>query len=309
MARPLRIEFPNAFYHVMSRGNERKAVFRRPGDYVLFLETLGEACTWFRVDVGSYCLMPNHIHLLVRTEEANLSRFMKRLLGVYTIRFNRRYRRVGHLFQGRYKALVVDKDRYLLAVSRYIHLNPCRAGIVSSPEAYRWSSLAQLLRRGGPDFLRKDLVLGSFPSPKDYLQFVRDGLNREEDLLGKARGVFLGTEEFIERFREPLQKGLRTGVARQREMAQVGLGQLKKLVEGEAEAVQIYVLWKWGRQTQREIGQRFSKTDSAISHAIKRFEIKLAHEPSLRGQLEALSQRIQLSRTDPIPPSPSFKKS
>lgn len=188
MARPLRLEFPQACYHVMSRGNERKAVFRKAADFTLFLELLAEACDRYRVDIGSYCLMSNHVHLLVQTHEANLSQFMKRLLGVYTIRFNRRYQRAGHLFQGRYKALVVDKDRYLVAVSRYIHLNPCRAGIVSSPEDYQWSSMREFVRPRGRSLLRKELVLGSFGSPEEYSRFVREGLGQTEDLLTSVRG-------------------------------------------------------------------------------------------------------------------------
>ncbi len=113
MARPLRIEYNHAFYHVISRGNERKAIFRNPSDYELFFKTLKDACDYFGVFLHSFCLMPNHIHLLVETPEANLSLFMKRLLGVYTIRFNRKHERSGHLFQGRYKALLVDRDAHI----------------------------------------------------------------------------------------------------------------------------------------------------------------------------------------------------
>ena len=130
MARPIRIEYPGAFYHVISRGNERRAVFRGDNDYELFLNTLGEASDRFDVLIHAYCLMPNHLHLLIQTKDSNLSQFMKRLLGVYTIRFNRRHKRYGHLFQGRYKAYLLDQDSYFLELSRYIHLNPVKANIV-----------------------------------------------------------------------------------------------------------------------------------------------------------------------------------
>src|SRR3989338_7565769 len=140
MCRPLRLEFPGAVYHVFSRGNERKAIFRSPADYELFLGILRDSSLTFNVLVHAYSLMPNHFHLLVETSDANLSYVMKRLLGLYTARFNRKHKRVGHLFQGRYKAHLVDKDTYFLQVSRYIHLNPVKAKLAKRPEDHSYSS-------------------------------------------------------------------------------------------------------------------------------------------------------------------------
>src|SRR3989338_2495337 len=114
MARPLRIEFPGAFYHLYSRGNEGKEVFRSPTDYELLLFILKDTAERFDLVVHALCLMPNHFHLLIETKDANLSHAMKRLLGLYTVRFNRLHKRLGHLFQGRYKGLLVDKDTYFL---------------------------------------------------------------------------------------------------------------------------------------------------------------------------------------------------
>ena len=300
MARPLRIEYQDAYYHVMGRGNERKPVFRTPKDYTLFLDVLSKVCDRLNIKIASYCLMSNHIHLLVHTPDANLSQAMKRLFGVYTIRFNRRHRRVGHLFQGRYKALIVDKDSYLLEVSRYIHLNPCKAGIIDSPEAYRWSSMRDFLSRKSHDWLDKESILRSFRSPKAYLSFVLQGMVQSEDLLSCVqRGLFLGTEAFIERFQGQLHKKQSSPIAHQRKMIMLPIERLRKVVSCEAEDVQMYLLWNYAHRTQREIGALFGKTDSAVSHATKRLDRLLQDNGVLRHRLAKLVQAIQLSRTDP----------
>ena len=162
MARPLRLEYPGAVYHVIARGNERRAVFREDTDRELYLERLELYQKRFGFRVYAYCLMTNHIHLAVETGKASLSRIMLGLQGSYTQAFNRRRGRVGHLFQGRYKSLVVQKDRYLLALVRYIHENPVLAGIVREPPDYRWSSDRWYRKRGGPPWLDVNSVLGMF---------------------------------------------------------------------------------------------------------------------------------------------------
>ena len=126
MARQLRIEYPGAWYHVTSRGNERGSIFRLDKDRTRFLKTVAESAELFRVEVHCYVLMSNHFHFLLRTLESNLSRFMQRFNTAYTRYFNLRHRRSGHLYQGRYKAIVVEADEYLLEVSRYLHLNPVK---------------------------------------------------------------------------------------------------------------------------------------------------------------------------------------
>ena len=148
MARPLRIEFPGAVYHITSRGNERKKIFWDDQDRELYLARLDQIHERFHWHVHAYVLMSNHCHLLVETPMANLSRGMRQLNGVYTQEFNRRHGRVGHLFQGRFKAILVEEDNYLLEVSRYIILNPVRAGMVERPEEYRWSSYPSIIGMG-----------------------------------------------------------------------------------------------------------------------------------------------------------------
>lgn len=140
MARPLRLEFPGAIYHVTARGNAQNDTFLDDEDRQLFLACLGEIVTRLNWLCHAYCLMDNHYHLLIETPEGNLSRGMRQLNGVYTQRFNRRHKRVGHLFQGRFKAIVVERDSYLLELCRYVVLNPVRARMVKHIEHYPWSS-------------------------------------------------------------------------------------------------------------------------------------------------------------------------
>ena len=140
MVRPLRIEYPGAVYHLTSRGNARDPIFLDDADRYLFLDLLGDLVDRYNWLCHGYCLMDNHYHLLVETIDANLSTGMRQLNGIYTQKFNRQHDRVGHLFQGRYKAIVVEKESYLLELCRYIVLNPVRAKIVNNPGKYRWSS-------------------------------------------------------------------------------------------------------------------------------------------------------------------------
>src|SRR3990170_1428331 len=140
MARPLRIEFPGALYHVTSRGDRREPIYEDDADRTTFLATLAEVLRRFNWTCYAYCLMTNHYHLVVGTPDGNLSKGMRQLNGMYTQATNRRHRRTGHLFQGRFKGILIDKDAYLLELARYVVLNPVRAGMVKHPRLYAWSS-------------------------------------------------------------------------------------------------------------------------------------------------------------------------
>jgi REP element-mobilizing transposase RayT len=180
MARPLRIEFENAFYHVMNRGTERRATYTKDVHREMFLNLLGESAEMFGIQIHAYCLMGNHYHLLLSTPNANLSRTMRHIDGVYTQRFNRLERRDGPLFRGRYKSIVVDADEYLVAVSRYIHRNPLEASLVHSAADYTWSSFPGYLDESiRPKWLTTSEVLKrmGLNNPKDgaaYRSFVEN---------------------------------------------------------------------------------------------------------------------------------------
>jgi putative transposase len=204
MARPLRLEFAGAVYHLTSRGNARQKIFFNDGDRELFFQTLAHVVSRYSWVCHAYCLMANHYHLLVETPKANLSIGMRQLNGIFTQSFNRRHRRVGHLFQGRFKAILVEKESYLLELCRYIVLNPVRVKGRTSPAAWKWSSYRPTAGLVAvPEFLSTDWLLEQFGqnrrvAQKRYREFVRDGIaNRPWDAL-KGQ-IYLGSDKFIER--------------------------------------------------------------------------------------------------------------
>ena len=203
MARKPRIEYPGAFFHTIVRGNNRENVFRESGDYVRYLQKFARSCREGDITLYAFCLMPNHIHLLLEMGEVLLSKVLQRFHTWYTQYFNRRYGRVGHLFQGRYKAIVCDKDAYLLELVRYIHLNPVRAGLVDSPEDYPWSSHRIYLgvdKTGmiDPSFVLKQFSDGLSAARRSYESFVMEGSRqgRRDDLYKVSDQRILGDEAF-----------------------------------------------------------------------------------------------------------------
>jgi len=215
MARPLRIEYPGAWYHVTSRGNERAAIFRDDFDRHVFIKILRESLEAFAVEVHGFVLMANHYHLLLKTLLGNLCRFMQRFNTAYTVYFNKRHDRPGHLFQGRYKAILIDADSYLLELSRYVHLNPVRTARfkerpieekVSFLDSYRWSSFRRYVGEDRQnEFVRLDVVLGAFgrrvkEAQRRYREFVLQGLTEElpTPLKEKEGQMVLGPPSFVE---------------------------------------------------------------------------------------------------------------
>ncbi len=200
----MRIEYPGAVYHVTARGNARMPVFENNEDRASFLNLIEEAVKRFNWSCYAYCLMDNHYHLLVETVAGNLSVGMRHSNGVYTQRFNRGHHRVGHLFQGRFKSVMVDRDAYLLELCRYIVLNPVRAGMVERPEDYVWSSYratAGVSREAV--FLASDWILSQFaakkgPARKRYMEFVRAGIGGRQVWAELKTQCILGGKKFLE---------------------------------------------------------------------------------------------------------------
>lgn len=211
MARPLRIEFNGALYHITSRGNEKKSIFKDDEDREVFLGILQGVNKRFNWLCHAYCLMDNHYHLIIETPEGNLSQGMRQLNGVYTQAFNKSHHRVGHIFQGRYKAILVQKESHLLEVCRYVVLNPVRAKVVKSPKEWKWSSYKRTSGLEKPhSCLTTDWILGQFGEKlrmarKRYMEFVKIGIE-EESIWTKVRGqILFGNEDFIERFTDYLK--------------------------------------------------------------------------------------------------------
>jgi REP element-mobilizing transposase RayT len=210
MVRPLRIEYPGAVYHITSRGDRREPIAQDDADRALFLAVLGQALARFDSQAWAYCLMGNHYHLVLHTRQANLSRLMRQINGVYTQAFNRRHGLTGHLFQGRFKAILVDSDSYLMEVCRYVDLNPVRAGMVRYPQDYPWSSYRALAGiESLPQWLDAAPIYAQIAAgqakgdaAKKYAEFVAQGggVNLWEEHLKQQ--IYLGGDDFIERMQK-----------------------------------------------------------------------------------------------------------
>lgn len=237
MARPLRIEYPGALYHITSRGNGRQKIFKDDEDRKTLLDILASTIKRYNWLCHAYCLMDTHYHLVVETPEANLSAGMRQLNGVYTQRYNRRHKLVGHLFQGRYKAILVEKESYLLELCRYVMLNPVRAEIVRKPEEWKWSSYASTAGiKKVPGYLEVNWILGQFGNEKDeaekqYKKFVMASINGDSPWKNLEGQVLLGGEDFKNKL-----KGLLKGKGKIKEIPRnqryLGRPKLEEVFDG-----------------------------------------------------------------------------
>lgn len=211
MARPLRIQFPGAVYHITSRGNAQSSIFTDDFDRNFFLKLLAELTQRYNWICHAYCLMRNHYHLLIETPDGNLSEGMRQLNGIYTQKFNHRHGRVGHVFQGRFKSMLVDKNSYLLELCRYIVLNPVRAGLVVDPGDYPWSSYNQTIGQYKQELLSVNWILAQFSNNKriaqhEYVKFVLSGLGQEPTWKKMQRQCIVGNNKFIKKLEPILQR-------------------------------------------------------------------------------------------------------
>ena len=211
VTRPLRIEFEGALYHLMARGNARSDIFVDDEDRQVFIDNVGRVCGRFSWRVWAWCLMSNHYHLLIETLEPTLSKGMREVNGVYTQAFNRRHGRSGHVLQGRFKAPLVDKDNYLLELSRYVVLNPVRAGMVETAADWSWSSYQATMGKAViPEWLAVEQTLALFhhkrgPARRAYTRFVADGLGVPAPWSDCPRAGFIGSDGFVERMMEHVE--------------------------------------------------------------------------------------------------------
>lgn len=280
MARPLRIEYPGGVYHLTSRGNARQPIFLSDSDRQTFLEILSLVAKRFHWLCHAYCLMDNHYHLLIETMEANLSRGMRQLNGIYTQRFNRQHGRVGHLFQGRYKAIVVDKEAYLFELCRYVVLNPVRAGMVQHPKAWRWSSYrATAGLEKVPEFLTVDWVLGQLAKERQrahqlYEALVQEGLKRESPWPELKGQIFLGHSGFIDRIGGLLSNRgeIREIPRRQRYAARPSLGEIFRPEHQRHRDRDVYRAHVEYGYTLREISDTLGLHYTTVSKIIKSLE-------------------------------------
>ncbi len=280
MARPLRIQFENALYHVTSRGNEKSFIYVDDQDRFIFIELLARVVEQYSWILYAYCLMGNHYHLLVRTPKANLSRGMRQLNGVYAQRFNNRHQRVGHLFQGRFKAILIKDEDRLLTVARYIVLNPVRAKLVENPKDWRWSSYRDTAGLGRhPSFVDTDWLRSSFSedmesAAKQYIAFVSGGIGGESPLADARGGIIAGAERAVEiSFARLMGEASKEVVKRERFADRPGL---QEIFEQNDRDIGIYMAFCRYGYKLREIGDYLGLHYSYISRVAARIGSGLA---------------------------------
>ncbi len=319
MSRPLRIEYPGAWYHVMNRGRRKEKIFSTSEDYELFIIVLQEAVEIWNLDVAAYCLMKNHYHILLHTPDGNISRCMRHINGVYTQRYNRRHRKDGQLFRGRYKAVVVDGDSYLLEVLRYIHRNPMRAGLVKNLADFTWSSHKGYTSRAKEwDWLYKDFMLSIFSeknsqAKKAYVEFV---LQQEPEEIKqfyskKNLASALGDDDFKEWIKEKFQhlrfhqeipesrvlapnpEDIMDLVSRHFKVKRASLKKSKRGTENIPRDVAVYLLRVHSRETLNGVGKYFNIANySTVSSAIERVKSRKAKDKVFYNKLKKIEIKL-----------------
>ncbi len=277
MARPLRLELAGALYHVTSRGDGREDIFLSDVDRVAWLETLAEVCDRFNWVCHAYCQMTNHYHLVIETPDTNLSKGMRQLNGVYTQRFNRSHRRVGHVFQGRFKAILVEKDSYLLELARYVVLNPLRANMVRRLEQWPWSSYrASCGQAAQPDWLQVDFVLSQFGAHRaraiaKYVAFVHEGA-RLPSVWGQLQGqVYLGSKAFVVKMQALVdKKPSLTEIPRAQRRALTRA--LSDFADEHPRNDAMALAYLSGRHTMASIAEYFGVHYTTVSRLVKAYE-------------------------------------
>ena len=320
MSRPLRIEYAGAWYHVMNRGRRGEKTYTTSGDYEVFIRVLQETVEMLNLKVAAYCLMPNHYHLLLHTPDGNISRCMRHINGVYTQRFNRSHKKDGQLFRGRYKAVVVDNDSYLLEVLRYIHKNPLRAGIVKDAGDFAWSSHKGYVSRAKKwDWLYKDYLLAMFSQEsslarKAYTEFIKQ--EEPEKIEGfyskKNLPSILGGAEFKEwiknKFKDlrftretPESKALALDSDTVKEVVCQIFGVETEILlhsrrgrENLVRDVAIYLQRKYCGQTLTALGKDYGITNySSVSSAFERVKARLSRDGKLRADVEKIEKILE----------------
>lgn len=273
MSRPLRLELAGGLYHVTSRGDRREDIYLDDDDRELWLATLAHVCRRHNWICHAWCQMSNHYHLVIETVEGNLSQGMRQLNGIYTQTINRKYRRVGHVFQGRYKAILVEKDSYLLELARYVVLNPVRARMVSDIDGWRWSSYPAMIGvEASPEWLQTDWILSQFGAQREraiarYIDFVREGVGLPGIWKALKGQVFLGSDDFLQQMQDLLNQDIAEIPRSQRRPAALPLEHYQNQAVTPHEAMA--TAFASGDYTLQKIAEHFGVHYSTVSRAVK----------------------------------------
>ncbi len=303
------MEFAGAFHHVINRGLERRTIFGDDSDYGRFLDLCGRLKERHKVEILAYCLMPNHFHLFVRNRLANLGRFMKDLNGEYTRGYNKRVRRVGPLFQGRYKAILIQGDAYALEVARYIHMNPVKAGLVEKAEGYRWSSFREYLGTGASGVADTAFLLGYFRGAvvermRQFRRFTKGDNGGGYDPASAKAGVVSGEGPFIEWARkEKISRKKAAEIAGWKELRKPGEDVVKSLQKRIAELTEdrklarkllVYALRKSTPLSLREVaGKSGMASIFAVSQVVRRLNMGRKTDEGLKRLLNNLDAKLR----------------
>lgn len=282
MVRPLRLEFSGAVYHITSRGDRKEDIYSDDEDRTIFLELFGDVCCRYNWIGYAYCLMTNHYHLVIETPDANLSSGMRQLNGVYTQRFNRRHKRVGHVFQGRFHAVLVQKGSHLLEITRYVVLNPVRAGMVSAASLWPWSSHCTILGQSRAlSWLHTDWILAQFAVTRQeavtqYTCFINAGLDAPNPWRALKHQTLLGDNAYVAAFRDPtLLSTLGEIPKTQRQFVARELADYRaSYIRDEAMAL----AYLSGAYTMKKIGDFFGVHYMTVSRAVEKHEQKMKCE-------------------------------
>lgn len=324
MSRPLRIEYPGAFYHVMNRGAGRRNIFHNSSHFELFYDLLGQAYEQFKIEIHAFCLMSNHYHLLIRTPLPNLSKAIGFINGLYTQKYNKTEKTDGPLFRGRFKAILVEADNYLLVLSRYIHLNPVKANLVQNPEDYRWSSYPCYLNRiHSPKWLCFDETLyrSHDRNLASYVEFVNSAVDGEiEEFYSKKRNFpILGSKDFIEKAHHNyVSTTAFDDLPENKNISKSLMPSIKNIIEIVANYYQIdyqsiisnsnrtfknvprhvamYFALKHSGKERREISNYFQGISyKSLSSAGRRLTIEVKNNPILMKDIENIRKRLSLA--------------
>ncbi len=325
MSRPLRIEFPGAWYHVMNRSRKGTKLFSSREDYLSFYELMQETAEMFNIKISAYCFMSTHYHLLVQTPDGNLSRCMRHINGVYTQRYNIRHGCDGTLFRGRYKTILIEADSYLLQVVRYIHRNPLRAHVVDKIDGYKWSSHKGYISNAKKwNWLNKGFILSLFSQVESRQRAMyRDFIAKEDSeeisrvFVNENRPTMLGSEKFIEWVKDLFYNNKRDSevpesvdltpdrskiidtVCRFYSIEIKDLHHVKRGRENEPRNVTIYLIRKLKGERLLETGKEFNLIKhSSVSSILERVKMRLKEERAFRKRLLEIEEIILKSQTE-----------
>jgi len=332
MARKKRVEFPGAFYHVLARGNNKQLIFKDEQDYKVYIIRLKRYHNRYKFTLYAYTLMPNHIHLLIETGLTPLSKIMQGIQESYTYYFHKKYKSVGHLFQGRYKAILCQRDTYLLELVRYIHLNPVRAALVRNSDDYPWSSHPVYSGYLNQSFVEREFIFkmlseNESEAERIYRQFIRDGVEkgRRDDFYNVIDQLYLGSPEFVESINQRIKSKIKNKthkveknikvpqiqdllITKKKSLPEILkivsritkvspqsiLGDNKERYVSDARSLFIFIAVREGGISNNSLANFLEKSPSDITYLIRKIDDKIDNDRVISNQLDKILKNLNV---------------